>query len=108
MRALLSTTEEFTRPRRPRGGGGPIALTALGGAINRVSARARPSCTGGRGCWRSTSRLAAGHLRIAQQAWLKGTHTSMRRYASGAAYQNYIDPTLKDWRTAYYGAAATG
>ncbi|GAA3051273.1 hypothetical protein GCM10020000_35590 [Streptomyces olivoverticillatus] len=30
----------------------------------------------------------------------------MRRYASGAAYQNYTDPTLKDWRKAYYGDAA--
>ncbi len=30
----------------------------------------------------------------------------MRRYASGAAYQNYIDPALKDWRQAYYGPAA--
>jgi FAD/FMN-containing dehydrogenase len=30
----------------------------------------------------------------------------MRRYASGAAYQNYTDATLTDWRKAYYGAAA--
>ena len=26
--------------------------------------------------------------------------------ASGAAYQNYTDPTLTNWRTAYYGDAA--
>lgn len=30
----------------------------------------------------------------------------MRRYASGAAYQNYTDPTLSNWRAAYYGSAA--
>ena len=30
----------------------------------------------------------------------------MKRHASGAAYQNYTDATLKDWRTAYYGPAA--
>ena len=30
----------------------------------------------------------------------------MRRHASGAAYQNYTDATLTDWRTAYYGSAA--
>jgi hypothetical protein len=31
----------------------------------------------------------------------------MKPYASGAAYQNYTDPTLKNWRKAYYGEAST-
>lgn len=42
----------------------------------------------------------------AQQEWLKNTHGALRRYASGAAYQNYADPLLTDWRTAYYGTSA--
>lgn len=39
-------------------------------------------------------------------AWLAEAHTAMRPYASGAAYQNYTDPTLTNWRKAYYGEAA--
>jgi hypothetical protein len=40
------------------------------------------------------------------RSWLTEAHTAMRPYASGAAYQNYPDPDLKNWRTAYYGDAA--
>jgi FAD/FMN-containing dehydrogenase len=48
----------------------------------------------------------AGTSGTTAQSWLTSAHTSMRNYASGAAYQNYTDPTLTDWRTAYYGDAA--
>ena len=49
----------------------------------------------------------AGTTGSAAQTWLTNTHNAMRPYASGAAYQNYTDPTLTDWRQAYYGDAAT-
>jgi Berberine and berberine like len=26
----------------------------------------------------------------------------MRRFSTGGAYQNFADPSLRDWRTAYY------
>jgi FAD/FMN-containing dehydrogenase len=39
-----------------------------------------------------------------QHAWQQSFWQSMRRYASGQAYQNYIDPALTNWRQAYYGA----
>jgi FAD/FMN-containing dehydrogenase len=106
--ALISATEDFTRiPAAHGGGGGSISLTALGGATNRVDPLATSFV-------HRRSRMLAQYIASwqpdtsgpAQQAWLKNAHGSMRRYASGAAYQNYIDPTLTDWRAAYYGPAA--
>jgi FAD/FMN-containing dehydrogenase len=38
------------------------------------------------------------------QSWLKDAWGGMRDYASGMAYQDYIDPKLKDWERAYYGS----
>ncbi|MGW3949749.1 FAD-binding oxidoreductase [Streptomyces sp. NPDC004752] len=91
-----------------RGGSGSIALTALGGAVNRVS----PTATAF--VHRRSRMLAqylvswkAGTSGTTAQSWLTEAHGAMKPYASGAAYQNYTDPTLTNWRTAYYGAAAT-
>jgi FAD/FMN-containing dehydrogenase len=39
-----------------------------------------------------------------QHAWQQSFWQSMRPYASGQAYQNYIDPALTNWQQAYYGA----
>ncbi|GGT38824.1 FAD-binding oxidoreductase [Streptomyces chromofuscus] len=101
IRALLA------QPPSVRGGAGSIALTALGGAINRVS----PTATAF--VHRRSRMLAqylvswrAGTSGATAQSWLNSAHTAMRPYASGAAYQNYTDPTLRNWRTAYYGDAA--
>ncbi|MET7321951.1 FAD-binding oxidoreductase [Streptomyces sp. NPDC005549] len=90
-----------------RGGAGSIAFTALGGAVNRVS----PTATAfvhrrSRTLAQYIASWRPGTSGTAAQSWLKSTHGAMRPYASGAAYQNYTDPTLKDWRKAYYGDAA--
>ncbi|WP_372408808.1 FAD-binding oxidoreductase [Streptomyces luteireticuli] len=105
IRTLLDQTERFAKRGGP--GGGSIQLTALGGAVNRV----KPLDTA---FVHRRSRFLAQYLTswspaatgAAQVAWLDGIHTAMRRYASGAAYQNYADAGLKDWRKAYYGDAA--
>lgn len=91
-----------------RGGGGSIALTALGGAVNRVS----PTATAfvhrrSRMLAQYIASWRAGTSGATVQSWLTSAHDAMRPYASGAAYQNYTDPTLKNWRKAYYGDAAT-
>ncbi|MFF8845638.1 FAD-binding oxidoreductase [Streptomyces sp. NPDC015127] len=106
--ALIAAAEAFTRiPANRGGGGGSIALTALGGAVNRVDPLATSFV-------HRRSRMLAQYIAAwqpgtsgsAQQSWLKDAHASMRRYASGAAYQNYADPNLPNWRQAYYGPAA--
>ncbi|MCI3271998.1 FAD-binding oxidoreductase [Streptomyces cylindrosporus] len=90
-----------------QGGAGSIALTALGGAVNRVS----PTATAF--VHRRSRMLAqyivswhAGSAGTTAQSWLTKAHDAMKPYASGAAYQNYTDPTLTNWRKAYYGDAA--
>ncbi|WP_328537995.1 FAD-binding oxidoreductase [Streptomyces sp. NBC_00344] len=106
LSALLNHVESFSR-LPATSGSGSVALTALGGAINRVD----PSATA---FVHRRSRVLAQYIASwrpgtsgsAQQAWLKSTHTAMRPYASGGAYQNYIDPALKDWKKAYYGDGA--
>ncbi|MEU8590262.1 FAD-binding oxidoreductase [Streptomyces sp. NPDC048664] len=91
-----------------RGGAGSIAFTALGGAVNRVS----PTATAfvhrrSRMLAQYYASWGASSSGATVQSWLTSAHTAMRSYASGAAYQNYTDPTLTNWRKAYYGDAAT-
>ncbi|MEU2247371.1 FAD-binding oxidoreductase [Streptomyces sp. NPDC019224] len=106
--ALLTAVQAFTRLDPGQGGGGSVALTALGGAVNRVDPQATAFV-------HRRSRMLAQYIGAwrpgtpgtAQQNWLKDAHAAMRPYASGAAYQNYPDPSLTNWREAYYGSAAT-
>jgi FAD/FMN-containing dehydrogenase len=89
-------------------GNGGIGLDAYGGAINRVAAdatafvhRAALFSVEYSGSWNAgdpDAVVAANH------SWLTNTWQTMRQYASGAAYQNYIDPDLPDWQHAYYGS----
>ena len=39
--------------------------------------------------------------------WLDGFFAAMSRYGNGGSYQNFADPALTDWRTAYYGTNLT-
>ncbi|MDI5967690.1 FAD-dependent oxidoreductase [Streptomyces sp. SL13] len=102
--ALIGHTENLT-PRGAFGGGGAgsVALTALGGAVNRVPVTATAFT-------HRTSRFLAQYLAsgaLSGSGWLNSLYTAMRPYASGGAYQNYADPQLRDWRSAYYGPAAS-
>ena len=89
-------------------GNGGIGLDAYGGAINRVAADATAfvhrnalfsaQYTANWNAGASSSVIAANF------SWLNKMWQALRPYASGAAYQNYIDPNLSNWQQAYYGA----
>jgi FAD/FMN-containing dehydrogenase len=36
--------------------------------------------------------------------WQAGFYEAILPFAKGGAYQNFIDPSLRDWKSAYYGA----
>ena len=89
------------------GGVGGIAFDALGGAINRVKPGAtafvhRNALFGAQYTTDWTSGAGSAGINN-QHTWLRKYWSSMRPYASGQAYQNYIDPDLTNWQQAYYG-----
>ena len=105
---LLSGVQSLQRVSGAPGGAGGIAFDALGGAVNRVA----PGATAFvhrdalfQAQYTTTWPVGAAAAGVARQhAWQQSFWQSMRRYASGQAYQNYIDPALTSWRQAYYGA----
>ena len=105
---LLAGVEKFQRAGGAPGGSGGIAFDALGGAVNRVAPGAtafvhRDALFGAQ--YTTTWPTAAPAAAVSRQhAWQQSFWRSMRPYASGQAYQNYIDPDLAGWRQAYYGA----
>jgi FAD/FMN-containing dehydrogenase len=96
------------RQSDPNLGNGGIGMDSYGGAINRVAADAtafahRNAVFSAQysASWNASdpaSVVAANHT------WQTNAWQSMRKYASGGAYQNYVDPDLPDWQHAYYGS----
>ena len=86
--------------------GGGLAFDAYGGVINRVAAdatafvhRDKLACIQATYSWSSAtpqSEIDAG------AQWLTWLGANVFDPRTGA-YQNYIDPTLDNWATAYYG-----
>jgi Berberine and berberine like len=104
---LLAGVTALQKVKGGAGATGGIAFDALGGAVNRVApgATAFVHRNGLFSAQYTTNwTTGAGSLGVSNQmTWLRKYWASMRRYASGQAYQNYIDPELTGWQQAYYG-----
>ncbi|MEU7729706.1 FAD-binding oxidoreductase [Streptomyces sp. NPDC040724] len=96
------------RPGSSNPDGCGLALYTWGGAINRVGAADTAFVHRDALClvsmdtsWsgRDSAETVEANLR-----WLAELREAVAPYVTEAAYQNFIDPDLPDWRTAYYGA----
>ncbi|MEU8635433.1 FAD-binding oxidoreductase [Amycolatopsis sp. NPDC048633] len=96
--------------RRPASGnpdGGGAALFSWGGAINRVGAtdtafahRNAMFLLSMDTSWAEDDEPAVVEANL---RWLADLGDALSPYVSEGAFQNFIDPDLADWRTAYYG-----
>ena len=85
-----------------------VIMDLMGGAINRVA----PDATAfvHRNAVFSAQYYLEGavgtdpSLIIGARNIATGMRTAMSTWSSGECYQNYLDPQLADWQTAYYGA----
>jgi FAD/FMN-containing dehydrogenase len=97
--AAISTLVAAVAARQGHGRGA-LYFDASGGAINRVPKGATAFVH--RDALFSIQYTSVGDT--ASPAWLTSLYAQMRPYVSGFAYQNYIDPQLRTWPHAYYGA----
>ena len=94
-------------PGSSSAGGGAVQLDPAGGAINAFSPRATAFVHRDQlfhcqylAHW---GRDDPPQVVDAARTWIADFDASMRRFSSGSAYQNYIDPDLAGWERAYYG-----
>ncbi|TCJ35420.1 FAD-binding oxidoreductase [Parafrankia sp. BMG5.11] len=103
--ALLGAIESRQREAGLRSGG--VILDSWGGAIGRVGAGETAFVH--RDVLASAQYIAgydvrdSADLRRRNAEWLRATVAAMAPHVSASAYQNYIDPELRNWAEAYYG-----
>lgn len=106
IQTLLRQIERW--PGGPGAAEGGVQIEALGNcAINRIAPDATAFVHRDSLChivyldfWGAGDTPAVVEANL---AWGREIYAAMRPYASGYAYQNYIDASLPDWKHAYYG-----
>lgn len=105
LRILLSELHDWPGSRNPDGAG--VGLFSWGGAINKVPATETAFvhrdglfllCMDTSWTAQDPPERVAAH-----QQWLSELYSATGAHLPHAAYQNFTDPDLRDWRTAYYG-----
>jgi FAD/FMN-containing dehydrogenase len=104
--ALITTLESFSSS--VPGGGGGLVLDGYGGAINAVAPAAtafvhRSAIACAQYSVTFPSAPPSASVRAGAAEWLSQLASVLEPVGHGS-YQNYIDPTLADWPSAYYGA----
>ena len=90
--------------RQDQKGSGAILLDGYGGAINRVkSTRTAFVHRDQLYCVQYYDQVANKGEQKSASKWIQKTRRRLSKFVSGQAYQNYIDPKLKNWQNAYYG-----
>jgi len=91
------------RRQRQGAGSGALLLDAYGGAYNRPAADATAFVHRDMLFSLQYGAYFTGSSRASNQ-WINGVWKALRPFASGQAYQNYIDPQLTTWERAYYAS----
>jgi FAD/FMN-containing dehydrogenase len=87
-------------------GGADLRFFQMGGKINEVDAGAT-AFPHRNSAWIMDVGLSWGghdpsHMVAAARAWQDRLYESLRPFSTGGAYVNFPDPSLADWRRAYY------
>lgn len=101
-RARETMVSWIERRQRQGSGSGALILDAYGGAYNRPAADATAFVHRDMLFSLQYGAYFTGGGGRAANAWINGVWRALKPFASGQAYQNYIDPQLKGWDRAYY------
>jgi hypothetical protein len=106
LEALAGAVERRQTDRSLDVGG--VGFDSWGGAVSQLhpadTAFVHRDALFGAQYTASWARQAGNGPQAANQASLRSVRAPLHPYATGAAYQNYADPSLADPQTAYYGA----